>query len=234
MRYLSIKNFAKHQHYKDRRPPWIKLHTEVLDDYSFMCLQDASKAHLMLLWVLASKMENKIPYDLGFINSKLGTTSPVDIEELILQGFISVGQDDSVLLAARKQNAGSETETETETETTNNKQLTTLSNLRPKRFQKQPPLTPDEIQVRDHYLARHPKRRVNDALAVRLIRPALKTYSPEELCRAIDGNADDQWHAERAKHELEYVLRPTKIESFIELGTPRLLTEADVIARSAR
>ena len=110
MRYLSIKNFAKHQHYKDRRPPWIKLHVEVLDDYHFSCLQDASKAHLMLLWVLASKMDNRIPYDLAFLSKKLGTTSPIDIEELVLQGFIELSQDDSTPLASRKQSAMTETE----------------------------------------------------------------------------------------------------------------------------
>ena len=76
VRYLSVKNFAKHQHYKDRRPPWIKLHVEVLDDYAFACLQDASKAHLMLLWVLASKLDNRIPYDLSFLSRKLGCMDP--------------------------------------------------------------------------------------------------------------------------------------------------------------
>lgn len=118
MRYLSIKNLEKHQHYKDRRPPWIKLHAEVLDDYAFTCLQDASKAHLMLLWVLASRMENRIPYDLAWITQKLGANVPVDLEELILQGFIEVSQDDSVSLASRKQSAMPETETERETEKT--------------------------------------------------------------------------------------------------------------------
>lgn len=116
MRYLSIKNFAKHQHYKDRRPPWIKLHVEVLDDYHFACLQDASKAHLMLLWVLASKMDNRIPYDLSFLARKLGTTSPIDVDDLVSQGFIEVTQDDSAVLAPRKRSAMPETEGEAETE----------------------------------------------------------------------------------------------------------------------
>jgi hypothetical protein len=116
MKFLSVKNLKRYQHYKDRRPPWIKLHAEVLDDYAFTCLQDASKAHLMLLWVLASRMDNRIPYDLQWITQKLGATSPVDMEELILHGFIEVSQDDSTLLAPRKRSAMPETETETETE----------------------------------------------------------------------------------------------------------------------
>jgi hypothetical protein len=32
-------------------------------------------------------------------------------------------------------------------------------------------------------------------------------YSAEELMAAIDGNAQDDWHARNRKHELSYVLR---------------------------
>lgn len=116
MRYLSIKNHKAHQHYKNRRPPWIKLHVAILDDYSFACLQDASKAHLLLLGVLASKMDNRIPYDLTYLSQKLGATGPIDVEELILQGFVEVSVDDSKPLALRKQSSIAERETETERE----------------------------------------------------------------------------------------------------------------------
>lgn len=116
MRFLRIAKLREHQHYKNRRPPWIKLHAKVLDDYRFTCLQDASKAHLMLLWVLASQMDNAIPYDLVWITRKLGAQSPIDVEELILQGFIEVFEDDSIPLAPRKQKPIPETERETERE----------------------------------------------------------------------------------------------------------------------
>lgn len=88
MKYLSIKNLEKHQHYKDRRPPWIKLHAALLDDYDFIQLPDDAKGHLMLLWVLASQMDNKIPFDLAWITQRIGARTPVDIEELILRGFL--------------------------------------------------------------------------------------------------------------------------------------------------
>lgn len=117
MKYLRVKNLEKHQHYKDRRPPWIKLHAEVLDDYGFSCLQDASKAHLMLLWVLASRLDNKIPYDLAWITKQIGASSPVDMEELILHGFMETFDDGSKLLAPSKRSAMPETETETEKRT---------------------------------------------------------------------------------------------------------------------
>jgi hypothetical protein len=93
MRFLSIKNFERYQHYKDRRPPWIKLHASILDDYEWMQLPDASKAHLMLLWVLASQMDNKIPHDLAWLTQRIGARSPVDVEELILRGFLEPWND---------------------------------------------------------------------------------------------------------------------------------------------
>lgn len=116
MRYFRIVNLQKHQHYKKRRPPWIKLHAEVLDDYEFLSLPDASKAHAMLLWLLASKMDNRIPYDAEFIAGKLGAKSPVDLESLMDQGFIEFIDGDSDTLAPSKQNALPETERESESE----------------------------------------------------------------------------------------------------------------------
>jgi hypothetical protein len=65
----------------------------------------------------------------------------------------------------------------------------------------------DEQRVLDHYRARHPKRRVTSK-SVGIVRRALGFgYSSDELCAAVDGNADDLWHVERQKHELSYVLR---------------------------
>lgn len=51
---LKPKNWEKFQHYKDRSPPWVKLHKSLLDDRVFMRLPLASKALAPLLWLLAS------------------------------------------------------------------------------------------------------------------------------------------------------------------------------------
>jgi hypothetical protein len=112
--FLSVRNFAAHQHYKDRSPPWIKLHAKVLTDYEFSCLPDASKAHLMLIWVLASKLDNRIPNDAAWIGRQIGATSPVDIQVLVNHGFLILGQGDSGRISKRLQDAIPEGETETE------------------------------------------------------------------------------------------------------------------------
>jgi hypothetical protein len=114
--YLEVKNWEQFQHYKDRNPPWIKLHAALLDDYEFARLQDASKAHLMGIWILASKHGNKVPADPEWIARRIGATSRVDLEVLIAAGFISRLRRASDPLPERQQSAMPETEAETEAE----------------------------------------------------------------------------------------------------------------------
>lgn len=91
--YLSIPNWGDLQHYKDRTPPWIKLHNELLEDYEFECLPDASKAHLLCIWLLASRTENKIKADPRWIQRKIGANSDIDIDGLVKSGFLQLNQE---------------------------------------------------------------------------------------------------------------------------------------------
>lgn len=125
MRYLTVKNLEKFQHYKERRPPWIKLYQEILEDYAFACLQDASKAHLISLWLLASRSNNRIPSDGEWIAKAIHATEPVNIPALVNAGFLTLCEEDgttvqdaSEVLADRKQSAMPEIEREIEKETT--------------------------------------------------------------------------------------------------------------------
>lgn len=82
-------------------------------DYHFSCLQDASKAHLMMIWLLASQMDNKIPADTQYLQRTLHLDQEIDLESLEEHGFIEI---DSEPLAECKQSAELEAETETEAE----------------------------------------------------------------------------------------------------------------------
>jgi len=113
---FSVKNFERFQHYKDRSPPWIKLYNELLDDYSFGLLPDASKLHLVAIWLLASRSNNRIPHDPGWIAKRISATEKVDLELLRTSGFIEV-QDAGGAQAARKPDADPERESETDAET---------------------------------------------------------------------------------------------------------------------
>lgn len=221
-RFLSVKNFERFQHYKERRPPWIKLYQEVLEDYAFTRLQDASKAHLVAIWLLASRYENRIPYDAQWIATAIHATTAVDIAGLVSAGFLVIsgaGQDASDVLAERTQDAMPEKEREVE------KEVEKKERKRPARAPDDRPATPDEQAVLAHYTAVHPKRRPGQK-EVGVVRRALALgYTVAELCGAIDGNAGDPWHQEKGKHELSYVLRDNEhIDDFrlrVEATAPK-------------
>jgi hypothetical protein len=93
MKMFHVKNFEKFQHYKDRAPPWIKLYNELLDDYEFGLLPDATKMHLVAIWLLASRSENKIPFDPAWVARRINANSKVDLSLLADRGFIVVDQE---------------------------------------------------------------------------------------------------------------------------------------------
>ena len=105
MNYLQVKNWSQFQHYNDRNPPWIKLHRALLDDYEFSRLQDASKAHLMLIWLFASQNGGRVPEDPKFLQTKLGLDKQPDLNSLVEQGFLLPEQTASSPPAERKQDA---------------------------------------------------------------------------------------------------------------------------------
>jgi len=113
---LIPKNWAVFQHYKDRNPPWIKLHRETLNDRTFMCLPIASKALAPLMWLLASESKNGV-FD-GSVDDLMFrlhiTKKEYDdgVKPLIDKGFFEIA---SGVLAECLQDARPETETETET-----------------------------------------------------------------------------------------------------------------------
>jgi hypothetical protein len=118
---LIPKNWNTFQHYRDRCPPWIKLHREILNDKEFMCLPLASKAIAPLLWLLASESKDgQFDASTDELSFRLRITNK-EVEEglkpLINNGFFI---DASTMLAPCLQVARPERETERETETEKN------------------------------------------------------------------------------------------------------------------
>jgi hypothetical protein len=95
--YLEVKNWKDFQHYKNRDPLWIKLYRRVLADYAFSRLPDASKMHLVGIWLVASEQSGRIPNDAEWIARRIAATEPVDLQLLVETGFL--------LPASRKQSA---------------------------------------------------------------------------------------------------------------------------------
>lgn len=132
MKFLAVKDYERFQHYRDRRPVWIKLYAELLDNWDFLQLSDAARGQLMMFWLLASRHDNRVPNDRRYIEGKLALKKRFLMKELLGSGFLietdaPAESSASTALAEPEQaasdalgltGAGRETEEETETETT--------------------------------------------------------------------------------------------------------------------
>ncbi len=125
---LQPKNWAVFQHYKDRCPPWIKLHRDLLNDRVFMRLPIASKAIAPMLWLLASESKDGVfdgSLDELVFRLHISEKEYKDgVNPLIDNDFFTVV---SGVLAERLQTAIPETETERETETKKDKKATSVA-----------------------------------------------------------------------------------------------------------
>ncbi len=104
---LTPKNWREFQHYKERTPPWIRLHRKLLDDKDFHRLPIASRALAPMLWLLASEaVDGTIDMTLDDLAFRL-RTSEDEIERglspLIERGFFFIAGVASTLLAPCQQ-----------------------------------------------------------------------------------------------------------------------------------
>lgn len=87
-KYFSVNNFDRHQHYKLRRPPWIKLYSELLDDPAFVSLPLKERYVYCALLLLASRLGNHIPYDMEYLQNALQTKEEINLSALFSKGFL--------------------------------------------------------------------------------------------------------------------------------------------------
>jgi hypothetical protein len=92
IRFFSIRDFERLQHYRDRALVWVKLYVELLDDYEYIKLPDAAKYHAVALTLLAARSGNKLPNDPAWVAARIGATEPVDLARLYDAGFLEPWQ----------------------------------------------------------------------------------------------------------------------------------------------
>jgi uncharacterized phage protein (TIGR02220 family) len=77
MNYIKVKNFNKYQHYHKeyaenaRAMVWFKWHVDCLQDYDFTILPNSTKWIFIGLMCLACKTDNKIPYDIEWLEKQI-------------------------------------------------------------------------------------------------------------------------------------------------------------------
>jgi hypothetical protein len=113
---MKIKNWSKFQHFKDRRPPWVKLYRDLLDDIEWHELDPLSSKVLVTLWLLASEdedQEGNLP-NVKTIAWRLRLPEK-QVLECVSKLSHWLEHDDINTISTRYQDDAPETETETET-----------------------------------------------------------------------------------------------------------------------
>ena len=77
MNYLAVRNLAEYQHYKNRNPPWVKLHVKILQDEHFRELSIEARLLFLLLLAVAAGKNNRIPDDPRWIEIETGIRKQV-------------------------------------------------------------------------------------------------------------------------------------------------------------
>lgn len=115
---MRIKNWTTFQHYKERCPPWIKLHRTLLDDRQFHSLKGDHARFLIMAWMLASedKLQQGTLPTVADIAFRLRMKEK-DVEESLSAVSEWLVWDARAVLAPCKQEPLLETETERETKT---------------------------------------------------------------------------------------------------------------------
>lgn len=110
-----VKNWTTFQHYKDRNPPWIKLHFSLLSSRDWVTLDDASRVLAVACMLIASRNDGQIDASeggleylqrVGYLNKK------PNLKPLIDCGFLEPAS--TMQADASKNLASARPETETE------------------------------------------------------------------------------------------------------------------------
>jgi hypothetical protein len=109
-----IKSWDKFQHFKDRRPPWVKLYRDILDDIEWHELDPKAAKVLVMLWLIASEDDGNIP-DTKQLAFRLRMSSN-ETNQLLNKLNHWLIQSDISTISDCQQFDSPETETETETD----------------------------------------------------------------------------------------------------------------------
>jgi len=112
---MRIKNWTKFQHFKDRRPPWVKLYRDILDDLEWHELDPLAAKVLVMLWLIASENDGRVP-DNKTLAFRLRLTE-LKTKEIIIKLSHWLEHDDINEISEQYQCDRPERETEIEKET---------------------------------------------------------------------------------------------------------------------
>lgn len=102
MAHYRIVEWSRYQHYKDRDPPWIKLHRDLLTSQTWVMLPDAGRALAVACMLVAAGTENRIPADPNYLKRRAYLNKDPDFAALVEVGFLELVNDSNAVADASK------------------------------------------------------------------------------------------------------------------------------------
>lgn len=90
MNHYRIPDWRKYQHYRDRSPPWVKLHKSLLSSRAWVILDDASRALAIACMMLAGDTDNRIPDDPEYVRRAGCLNQLPEFGPLVESGFLEL------------------------------------------------------------------------------------------------------------------------------------------------
>jgi len=100
--HFKVANWTEYQHYKDRNPPWIKLHRQIINSEMWVSCDDASRVLAIACMVLAAEFDGCVPANSAYIMRRCYLSHEPNFKPLVDNGFLI---DASGLLASCEQDA---------------------------------------------------------------------------------------------------------------------------------
>src|SRR5690606_11631429 len=94
-RIIQITDWQSTQHYKQRNPPWVKLHNELLDRSDLAAMQNSDWGVYAKLLLLASRFRNHIVLDERVLLRRWGITRKA-IDNCVRFGLIRIINQDAI------------------------------------------------------------------------------------------------------------------------------------------
>lgn len=202
---VSIKNWERFQHYKDRDPPWIKLYRDLLTSESWVLGTDVSRVVQIAITLLAARYENQIPHRFSLIRKVASLDCSESqfnkaLEHLAQSNFLEIQSLPSEAEVVAQPASGLLATCTSEAEQSRAEQRQSrdrsLSSVKP---------LDRVVEVFDHWRTvwNHPSAQL-DIKRRTSINRALKVYEADKLCESISGYRNSPHHCGQNDRQTVY------------------------------
>lgn len=152
--FYKIPKWRDFQHYKDRSPPWIKLHFDLLTSETWLALDDASRVLAVACMLIASRNEGRIPAKPTYMQRVAYLSGPANFSPLLECGFLVVDDEN----ASESEESASKKEESASNALSGCKQLLADASPETEQIQSKPPNPQKAVARFEQFWSAYPKK----------------------------------------------------------------------------